>query len=438
MLNGGNFDETRRRTVKLTLDAVTYSLLSFLFGLAFISIKNAKILFTDISIPPSLFQVLSMFYFLFFIVFSASLLLPILMESIEQILDWVASSVLWHILTAIPFYLTVAFTLSCLVQGGITLSTSIFSLPVEYIAAGWLAYVAVIMIIDMAKPDWRDAIGNLFGGASAGNSDYLTRQLSRDDRPAMASESEGKDMRASYDSGGGGINWAFLLTGVFAVLVAGAFGYYYWQSTNTIAARNLTIATEQAQIAQLNTQVTQLTTDLTTERANSTSLLSQLNSNVTALFAANAQVAAKTLELSTSQSQATTLQSQITNLTAAKAALQTQVDNMTSIVNLSASSTPISSFPVTLSSATYTPVASSFAANYAGYLVVSGSSSTANGYIMVNVSGNSYYPSAFNNYHYGFGTGITQYVPILPGTVTVYYGNTDASSTATISVLYQY
>ena len=436
MLNGGNFEETRRRTVKLTLDAVTYSLLSFLFGIAFFSIKNAKILFTDIPIPSSLFQVLSILYFLLFFVFSASLLLPTLMEFIEQILDWVASSALWHILMALPFYITIAFTLSCIVQGGITFPTTIFSLPLEYIAGGWLIYVAVIMVIDMAKPDWRDAIGNLFGGASAGNSDYLTRQLRRDDGPAMASESEGKGMRASYDSGGGGgINWAFLLTGVFAVLVAGAFGYYYWQSTNTIAARNLTIATEQAQIAQLNTQVAGLQTDLTAERANSTSLLSQLNSNVTALFAANTQIAAKTLELSTSQSQATTLQTQITTLTAAKAALQTQVDNMTSIVNLSASATQTSA-PVSQNFGALSTV-DSFNVNYAGYLLITGSTSSTNGYITVTDSYSSY-PSALNNLHYPFSTSVV--VPVLPGSITVSFGNTDGAGTITanISVVYYY
>lgn len=431
MLNGGNFDETRRRAVKLTLDAVTYSLLSFLFGIALFSIKNAKILFTDISIPSPLFHVFSIIYFLLFIVFSAALLLPTLLEFIEQILDWVASSALWHILTAIPFYLTVAFTLSCIVQGAITLPTTIFSLPVEYIAAGWLAYVAVIMVIDMVRPDWREAIGNLFGGASSGNSDYLTRQL--ESRPAAAaSESEG-EMRASYygGGGGGGINWAFLLTGVFAVLVAGAFGYYYWQSTNTITARNLTISTQQAQITQLNTQVAGLQTDLATEQANSTSLLSQLT-------AANTQIVSKTTELSNSQLQATTLQSQINTLTTDKAALQVQVDNMTSIVNLSASTTQASAIPVSTAAPGLVTV-TSFNVNYAGYLVISGTHSATIGYIRVTDS-HTYYPSVLNSTKYPFTTGGSVYVPVLPGSITVSFGNDDGSGTplANISVVYWY
>lgn len=433
MLNGGNFDETRRHTVKLTLDALTYSLLSFLFGLAFFSIKNAKILFTDISIPSPLFQVLSILYFLLFIVFSASLLLPTLMEFIEQLLDWVASSVLWHILAAILFFLTVAFTLSSLVRGTVTFPATIFSLSVEYIAAGWLAYVAIIMVIDMVKPDWREAIGNLSGGAAAKNSDYLTRQIEKpDDRPAaVATESEGTKMRANYLGGGegGGINWAFLLTGVLTVVIAGAFGYYYWQTTNTIAARNSTIGNQTVQIAQL-------TNDLETERANSISLSGQLT-------AANAQIVSLTTQKTTLQTQAATLQTQTATLQSQISSLQdqlntanAQVTSNAAILALSASTTEASS-SVTVAQNTLSPIAS-FTAAYPGYIIVSGTNTSTSGFITVNDS-NSYYPSYWNSYQYGFGSGTTLYIPVLPGSINVNFETSDsAGATAIISVMYYY
>jgi hypothetical protein len=158
MLNGGNFDDTRRRTLKLTLDAVTYSLLSFFLGLVFSSIKNGKILFTDISFPSPIFQVLSILYFLMFFVFSVSLLIPMIMEFVEQIIDWAASSMLWHSLIAIVFYLTTAFTINCIVQGTVTLPATVFSLPVKYLGTGWLIYIAIIVIIDIIKPEDRKSV----------------------------------------------------------------------------------------------------------------------------------------------------------------------------------------------------------------------------------------------------------------------------------------
>src|SRR4030065_492895 len=64
----------------------------------------------------------------------------------------------------------------------------------------------------------------------------ITHTVERGDRDNLAErEPEEQAMaRENYLDGGGGrsINWAFLLTGVLALLVSGAFGYYYWQSTN--------------------------------------------------------------------------------------------------------------------------------------------------------------------------------------------------------------
>jgi hypothetical protein len=78
-----------------------------------------------------------------------------------------------------------------------------------------------------------------------------------------------------------------------------------------------------------------------------------------------------------------------------------------------------------------------FTADYAGYVVISGTSTTPAGYLRV-VDSYSGYP--YNNYTYYFGTSATVLVPILPGTVSVYFGNSGVvgSVTATLTIIYYY
>ena len=78
-----------------------------------------------------------------------------------------------------------------------------------------------------------------------------------------------------------------------------------------------------------------------------------------------------------------------------------------------------------------------FTAGYAGYIVVSGTSTTSLGYLLVTKSFSGY---PYNDIHYSFGTGASRTIPVLPGTVTVYFGNTNllSGATATITVIYVY
>jgi cytoskeletal protein RodZ len=421
------------------------STLSFLFGTALFPLEDTKVLFTSITIPSLVFQIIAMGYFVLFIVFSIALLIPSVMHFFDQLTDWISTSALYSVLAAIPLYLIWAITLTSLSQSALPIPGTIFSLPLLNIAAGWLIYVAAIILIDLIKPDWREAIWNLISGTSHKELDYSARLRETAVKPA-ASESEERAvsrenfLNNSYRSSG--VNWAFLLTGVFAVVVSGVLGYYYWQTTNTISQRNLTIATQQAQITQLNSQIAQLNsqiaglqTDLATEKANSTSLLQQLTTTKGQLAAANAQILSKSGELTASQSQVSTLQSQITSLNSQVTTLQSEKADLQNIVNLGASTVQASSYSVSQGTTTYSSVAS-FTANYAGYLAISGSSSTITGYIMVNDSFSSY---PLNSHQYSFGTGTSLVVPVLPGSIVVYFGNTDAAgATATISVTYYY
>jgi hypothetical protein len=80
-----------------------------------------------------------------------------------------------------------------------------------------------------------------------------------------------------------------------------------------------------------------------------------------------------------------------------------------------------------------------FHANYPGYILITGTSTTTTGYIevqdyMTNPSGGYFNPKE------NFGTGATLIIPVLPGTIGVYFGNNNFlnGATATITVTYYY
>ena len=237
-------------------------------------------------------------------------------------------------------------------------------------------------------------------------------------------------------------NWAFLLTVVFGVVVAGVFIYYYMQATNIISQRNLTIATQQAESVSLNSQITSLENGLTTASSTIASLQGQLSSTQSQLTSANAQILSLGNDLSAGKSQIANLQSQVSSYQNQAssyqnqvATLQSQNNDLQNIVNLAAYAAQASSVPISQAAGQMSPV-TSFTANYAGYIVVSGSSSSGSGYVRVTDTYSSY---PYNSYNYPFSTSGSVIVPVLPGTITVYYGNNDAAAvTATISVMYYY
>ena len=247
-------------------------------------------------------------------------------------------------------------------------------------------------------------------------------------------------------------NWAFLLTVVFGVVVAGVFIYYYIQATNMISQRNLTIAAQKVESVSLNSQITSLENGLTTASSTMASLQGQLSSTQSQLTSANAQILSLGNDLSAGKSQIANLQSQVSSYQnqvvtlqnqasqafsyqSQVATLQSQNTDLQNIVNLAAYAAEASSFPISQAAGQMSPV-TSFTANYAGYIVVSGSSSSGSGYVRVTDTYSSY---PYNSYNYPFSTSGSVFVPVLPGTITVYYGNTDAAAvTATISVMYYY
>ncbi len=73
----------------------------------------------------------------------------------------------------------------------------------------------------------------------------------------------------------------------------------------------------------------------------------------------------------------------------------------------------------------------SFQANYAGYVVINGTSSTSNGYIQFTDS----YPGYPSFSNLTFGSSFTSIlIPVLPGTISIYFGNTNIINPATANI----
>jgi len=248
----------------------------------------------------------------------------------------------------------------------------------------------------------------------------------------------------------------FVITAVVLLIAVVGFIYYYSQTSGTISKNNNTISSLQSDNTSYKTQIASLQNQLSSANSQISSLQSQLSSggsqvsNLQAqisslqnqLTSANSKISSLQSQLSSGSSQVSNLQAQISSLqnqldsaTAQVTSLQNQNSSLQSIVSLSQSATKANAVTINQSAGASTSIVT-FTASYAGYIVVSGTSTTSNGYITVTDSFSNYpnYPG------YVFGTGATRTIPILPGTVTVSFANSNLlnGATATITVTYYY
>ncbi len=188
------------------------------------------------------------------------------------------------------------------------------------------------------------------------------------------------------------IHTDFLVALVALVVVAAGFAWYAIATSNQMSAKTNEAAELSQQVRRLEGQVT------------------------------------------TGGSDVSSLQGQIEGLRRNFEGAQAQLSSLERIVSLSMSTTPASSVAIN-QSAGQTSEVTSFTASYAGYIVVSGTSTTTKGFIRV--SGTF---SGYPTYTQEFVTGAKLYVPVLPGVVTVYFGNDNTmnGASATISVQYYY
>lgn len=153
---------------------------------------------------------------------------------------------------------------------------------------------------------------------------------------------------------------------------------------------------------------------------NLTAQVNQLESTISSLQSENSQL----------QGQVSNLQSQNSQLTAQVSNLNVELNNDQSLLNLQVSTTEANQQTINQGSG-QTSLVTSFSTPYAGYIVISGTSTASGGYIEVTGAGQS-------NTEYNFGNGATLDIPVLPGTTGVYYGNPNwfGGATATVSVVY--
>ncbi len=145
------------------------------------------------------------------------------------------------------------------------------------------------------------------------------------------------------------------------------------------------------------------------------------------------QVSSLQSQTSSLQSQVSGLQSQNSNLQSQVSSLQSMVSSQNALLSLSVSTSEANQVSIN-QAAGDTSTITTFTGNYAGYVHITGTSTTTNGFIRVT---DSFYAGG-NPTNYQFGTGATLDLGVLPGTITVSFGNTNFSNgaSATITVVY--
>jgi DNA repair exonuclease SbcCD ATPase subunit len=195
------------------------------------------------------------------------------------------------------------------------------------------------------------------------------------------------------------------------------------------------LATAQDNLSQSNADLAAAQQNLNNVLDDRDLILKQLGETEDDLTATQDQLESANSLITTLQSQVTTLESQVTTLENQVTPLQSQIDQLQEITDLSLYSTELDTVTIYQAANVYQNVVS-FTADYAGYVVVSGTSSTFNTDIRVTDSFTGY---PYNEYLHHFGTGTTLKIPVLPGTITVYLSNTSpVGLTATITVTYYY
>ncbi|MDD4924760.1 MAG: hypothetical protein PHF74_08060 [Dehalococcoidales bacterium] len=252
-------------------------------------------------------------------------------------------------------------------------------------------------------------------------------------------------------------NKLFLIPGIFLLIIVSGFIYYYFQTSAAISNNNITLSSLQSDIAAYKSQIDSLEERLSSSTSEAADLQARVmslqnqflsvNSQIIPLQNENAdyraQIDSLNEQLSTYGSEATeleaqvaSLQSQLSSANSQVSSLQSQNSDLTSILNLSRASIKADQVIINQSPDESSLIVT-FDADYAGYLVIFGTSTTTNGYIKVKDTFSGY---PYNDTEYLFGTGTTMKIPVLPGTVSVYFGNSNVlyDAAATITVTYYY
>jgi cytoskeletal protein RodZ len=228
------------------------------------------------------------------------------------------------------------------------------------------------------------------------------------------------------ENGGSRFTTTVLIISCVISLAIGAFAFYllvYWGTSEELAARDTQLVVANSQVSTLNAKVSSLQNDLTAAKAS----IASLNGTVALLqeevVAANAYYDANS--------------ALIANATATIASLKSENTRLQRAIDMK-------DFSVVADSITVHQVAGavsnviSFNANYAGYIVVSATSSAPSGYALVTDDNPNF--AAFDTIEYPILSGSSFSVPVLPGTVGVFLGNREKINeyNGTFTVTYYY
>jgi len=197
------------------------------------------------------------------------------------------------------------------------------------------------------------------------------------------------------------------------------------------------LTTLNSSLTSMNTEVTSLNSDLTSARTQLSQLSASASNLASQISTVQSSASSTASQVTNIQSSITTLQSNINSLSSTVTSLQSTINSLTARVTtlestVSAPLNLLSSYSVTQGANTATIIIASFTPSYAGYLYVSGTSSSATGFIRV------YNNTLAGGTDYLIGTGAAITATLTAGySYTIYFGNTDTVSVyASISAQY--
>jgi TolA-binding protein len=216
-------------------------------------------------------------------------------------------------------------------------------------------------------------------------------------------------------------------------------------------------------ISSDNSKISTLQDEIKAKNATIVSLQGQIQTDVTKIKLLNATVVADALQIATLQSQVSTYQSQIstlngqvsslqgqvTSLQTQVSSLQIQVSLLQSITSLSKTTNVVSNITVTETASDLFPTIASYIAQYAGYLVVSGSTNAPNGFFLVDqtIAGTEYsghfeygpVVSSSGTLGYYVSGSFSLAIPVSAGSLTLHFASNDNTyDSATVTVTFVY
>lgn len=258
---------------------------------------------------------------------------------------------------------------------------------------------------------------------------------------------------------------------VVIVILCAGFGYYYTQASSQIANLNtkLSVAndnltSDQHEISVLNSNISTLQSTVSNDVQNIVSLKGTVQSDNSTIASLNAEAIALNENISglngnleAEKSQVTSLNAQISQLQANETSeaqqitalniqvsndnytlsnMQSQVSSLKGITTMSESTVELSDEHVTVPNSQYLSVLN-FTASYPGYIVITSTAAGNQSFseVLDQISLTQY--SLTSGFYFLSYSSTSIIIPVGPGQINVYYGDTAGTQTA-LTITYYY